>query len=124
MGSCLMNHCKICLNKCMFRLPLPPTPCLPEVNPAGMSSQPLCCQLDQVTVIFVSDGSNSGHSFKLTFTAARKDSEGGDCADAVGNALPLPSDPLKTLTVLSVPGFLKNQVVDLGLLKVLYNPIC
>lgn len=56
--------------------------------------------------------------------ALHKDPEAGDFIDAVETPFLSFLTPLKITTILSVPGFLKNQVVDLGLLKVPYNPIC
>ncbi|KAM6321209.1 LOW QUALITY PROTEIN: ovochymase-1 [Aegotheles albertisi] len=47
------------------------------VSPMRMTFQPLLAESHQATIMFVSDGSNAGHSFELTFMAIHKDSEAG-----------------------------------------------
>lgn len=56
---------------------------------------PLLAELDQVTIIFVSDGSNTSCGFKLTSVATHKDSEAGNLTCAVETPFPSFLTPLK-----------------------------
>lgn len=87
MGSSLMNHCKICLNKCVLCSRLPPNRCLPQAVCGNMFPAPLLIESDQATITFVSDGSNAGRGFELIFTAVHKESEAGDLAYAIETPL-------------------------------------
>ncbi|KAM6144542.1 LOW QUALITY PROTEIN: ovochymase-1 [Phoenicopterus ruber ruber] len=50
---------------------------LPGKSCRDVFPAPVLAESDQVTVVFVCDGSNAGHSFKLTFMAPHKDSGAG-----------------------------------------------
>lgn len=85
---------------------------------------PLLVESDQATITFVSDGSNTGRGFELTFTAVHKESEAGDLAYTVETPLLSFLTPLKLKAILSLPGNLKNQVVGVSFLKAVCNPSC
>lgn len=77
-----------------------PTLTTNSLSPSGKSCRnvfpaPLLAESDQTAITFVSDGSNTGHGFKLTFMAVHKDSEAGDLAYAVETPFPSFLTPLK-----------------------------